>query len=129
VDRAQKIEFLRSLHVLSVPTVYREPKGLFVLEAMANGVPVIQPKHGSFPEMIEQLGGGVLFEPGDVAALSAALEGLMRDSGRRAELGSQGMAAVRSKRTDAGMARATIEVYVRVLEAYRAGTGAGGSGA
>jgi glycosyltransferase involved in cell wall biosynthesis len=129
VDRAQKIEFLHSLHVLSVPTVYREPKGLFVLEALANGVPVIQPEHGSFPEMIEQLGGGVLFEPGDVAALRAALEGLMRDSGRRAELGRQGMAAVWRERTDEGMARSTIEVYERVLEGYRARAGVGGSGA
>jgi glycosyltransferase involved in cell wall biosynthesis len=129
VDRAQKIDFLHSLHVLSVPTVYREPKGLFVLEALANGIPVVQPGHGSFPEMIGQLGGGVLFEPGDVAALTDALEGLLRDTGQRAELGRQGMEAVRRERTDTGMARATIEVYERVLKDYRARGGAGGNGA
>ena len=129
VDRAQKIEFLHSLHVLSVPTVYREPKGLFVLEALANGIPVIQPAHGSFPETIEQLGGGVLFEPGNVAELAAGIENLLRDPDRRAELGRQGMEAVRRERADTGMARTTIDVYERVLEDYRARPGAGGGGA
>ena len=50
----QKIEFLRGLDVFSVPTVYVEPKGLFLLEAMACGVPVVQPRHGAFPEMLAQ---------------------------------------------------------------------------
>ena len=52
LDRQQKIEFLRGLDVFSVPTVYVEPKGLFLLEAMACGVPVVQPRHGAFPEML-----------------------------------------------------------------------------
>nr|NIM02145.1 glycosyltransferase [Acidobacteriota bacterium]NIM62104.1 glycosyltransferase [Acidobacteriota bacterium]NIO60640.1 glycosyltransferase [Acidobacteriota bacterium]NIQ29510.1 glycosyltransferase [Acidobacteriota bacterium]NIQ84192.1 glycosyltransferase [Acidobacteriota bacterium] len=129
VDRAGKIEFLHSLHLLSVPTVYREPKGLFVLEALANGVPVVQPAHGSFPEMIEQLGGGVLFEPGDADALTAALERLLRDPAGRRELGRRGMEAVVRDRGDDAMARGTIEVYERVLERYRARSGAGGAGA
>jgi glycosyltransferase involved in cell wall biosynthesis len=129
VDRTQKIDFLHSIHVLSVPTVYREPKGLFVLEALANGIPVVQPAHGSFPEMIEQLGGGVLFEPGDVSALAAALERMMLEPEHRARLGKQGMQAVRRERDDGTMARRTIEVYERVIEGYRAQAGAGGSGA
>ncbi len=129
VDRAGKIEFLHSLHLLSVPTVYREPKGLFVLEALANGIPVVQPAHGSFPEMIEQLGGGVLFEPGDADALTAALERLLRDPAGRRELGRRGMEAVVRDRGDDAMARGTIEVYERVLERYRARSGAGGAGA
>ena len=49
-----------TIDVLSVPTTYREPKGLYVLEALANGVPVVQPRHGSFPELIEATGGGLL---------------------------------------------------------------------
>ena len=62
-DHADKVRFLQSLDVLSVPTTYREPKGLYVLEALANGVPVVQPRHGSFPELIEATGGGLLVEP------------------------------------------------------------------
>ena len=126
VDRNRKIEFLHSVHVLSVPTVYREPKGLFVLEALANGIPVVQPAHGAFPEMIGQLGGGVLFEPGNTDSLADALEGLLGDPQRRAELGEQGMQAVRRDRDDSGMARKTIEVFERVIRDYRAREIAGG---
>ena len=51
LDRAQQGRIPAQLDVLSVPTTYREPKGLYVLEAMANGVPVVQPRHGAFPEI------------------------------------------------------------------------------
>src|SRR6185295_11901068 len=47
VDREQKIAFLQTLDVLSVPATYDEPKGMFLLEAMACGVPVVQPDRGS----------------------------------------------------------------------------------
>ena len=65
VDRVEKITFLNSLHVLSVPTPYNEPKGLFVIEALANGVPVVQPEHGAFPEIINATGGGLLVAAND----------------------------------------------------------------
>ena len=52
LDRPQKIAFLQSLDMFSVPTVYRESKGLPVLEAMANAVPVVLPDHGSFSELV-----------------------------------------------------------------------------
>ena len=50
----QKLSFLRSLDMLSVPATYDEPKGFFLLEAMASGVPVVQPRRGSFPEIVEK---------------------------------------------------------------------------
>ena len=58
-----KIAFLHGLDVLSVPATYEEPKGLFLLEAMATGVPVVQPRRGAFPEIVETTGGGLLVEP------------------------------------------------------------------
>jgi glycosyltransferase involved in cell wall biosynthesis len=110
VDRAQKIEFLSGLHVLSVPTVYREPKGLFVLEALANGVPVVLPRHGAFPEMIDATGGGVLFEPGSTDELAACLQALMDDPARRASLAQAGKSAVHERHSDGRMAEQTLEL-------------------
>ncbi len=69
-DLASKVRFLQSIDVLSVPTTYCEPKGLYILEALANGVPVVQPRHGSFPELVEATGGGVLVEPDDADELA-----------------------------------------------------------
>ena len=90
LDRAQKIAFLQSLHLFSVPAVYGESFGLYVLEALACGVPVVQPRHGPFPELLEATGGGVLCEPGDACDLAAKLEELLLDEPRREALGAAG---------------------------------------
>jgi glycosyltransferase involved in cell wall biosynthesis len=78
VDRRGKVEFLKSIDALSVPTTYEEPKGLFVLEALAAGVPVVMPEHGSFPETIVELGGGLLHRPGDARHLAEQLRELLQ---------------------------------------------------
>lgn len=97
VDRDGKLEFLRSIDLLSVPTPYKEPKGRFVLEALAAGVPFLQPAHGAFPELHERLGGGQLFEPESVPALQAGLLELLSDRERLKTLGARGRAAVFEK--------------------------------
>lgn len=116
IDRAAKSEFLAGLHVLSVPTVYREPKGLYVIEALANGTPVVQPDHGAFPELLARTGGGELVAPEDPAALAGAWERLARDPAHRTELGRRGQAVVRRDYNAEVMARATLAVYRRCLE-------------
>ena len=73
LDRGEKINFLRGLDLLSVPATYDEPKGIFLLEAMACGVPVVQPRRGAFTEVVERTGGGVLVEPDDPDSLAEAL--------------------------------------------------------
>ena len=111
VDRRQKIRFLNSLHVLSVPTVYQEPKGLYLLEALANGVPVVQPSHGAFPELIEETGGGILVEPNSVTALAQGIQTLIEDPSQRERLGSCGKKMVRRAFNDQRLAEATLAVY------------------
>ena len=115
VDREGKLRFLQSVDVLSVPTTYREPKGLFVLEALANGVPVVQPRHGSFPEMIEATGGGLLVEPDSPEDLARGIETLMRDPGLRMDLGRRGREAVHARFHDRAEAEGTLRVYERLL--------------
>ncbi len=115
VDRQGKIDFLRGLDVLSVPTVYREPKGLFVLESLANGVPVVLPAHGAFPELIEATGGGCWSTPGSIDALASAIEALLRDPARRRELGRRGREAVFRDYSADATAAETERVYEEVL--------------
>jgi glycosyltransferase involved in cell wall biosynthesis len=116
VDRRGKIEFFRGLDVFSVPAVYREPKGLYVLEALASGVPVVEPRHGAFPELIAATGGGELCAADDPASLADALESLLADRERRIALGEAGRAAVHRAFTTDAMAGATLEVYQRLLK-------------
>jgi glycosyltransferase involved in cell wall biosynthesis len=116
LDREQKIRFLQSLDVISVPSSYAEPKGIYLLEAMGCGVPFVQPRHGAFPEIAAKSGGGVLFEPGDVHSLAGALHALLNDRARLEEHGRQGHAGVRQHFTVSRMAADTVAVYQRVLE-------------
>jgi glycosyltransferase involved in cell wall biosynthesis len=85
---------------------------------MANGVPVVLPRHGSFPEMVADTGGGVLFDPDSGEDLVAALRRLVDDREQRATLGRRGKEAVHSKRGAAAMAEATLEVYRELLRAH-----------
>ena len=110
VERAEKIAFLRTLSVLSVPATYGESFGLYLLEAMAAGVPVVQPRCGAFPEILEATGGGLLCEPDDGPSLGAALEELLLDPSRSTELARKGRAAVLEHFTAERMAREFAEV-------------------
>ncbi len=94
VDRQGKLAFLKSIDVFSVPTEYAEPKGLFVLEALAAGVPVIQPDHGAFPELMSRFGGGYLFKAGDNRELSIKLGEAIASRERLLQLGRSGREAV-----------------------------------
>ncbi|MEM1250748.1 MAG: glycosyltransferase [Acidobacteriota bacterium] len=110
-DRAAKVRFLESLDVLSVPTAYEEPKGLFVLEALAAGVPVVQPAHGSFPELLRSTGGGLLVAPGDAKELAEALRSILADRELGARLGQEGRLGVLERHGAATMAGRTLEIW------------------
>ncbi len=84
VDRQAKLVFLRSIDLLCVPTAYREPKGLFVLEAFAAGAPYLLPDHGAFPELHQRLNFGSLFKANDSTDL---VQQLIKAS-QRFDLGS-----------------------------------------
>lgn len=113
-DHAAKVAFLKSLDVLSVPTEYREPKGLYVLEALANGVPVVQPRHGAFPELIEATQGGLLVNPLDPQHLAQRLADLIQNPRQRFDLATTGRAAVHSRFDTRTMAEATLRVFRKV---------------
>ncbi len=111
LDRNDKIDFLRQLNVLSVPATYDEPKGIFLLEAMACGIPVIQPKRGAFPEIIEKTGGGLLVEPDNVDSLAEGILQLYKHPVLAEKLAKSGFERVRELYSVARMADRALEVY------------------
>lgn len=115
-DREGKIALLQSFDVFSVPTTYADPKGLFLLEAMANGLPVVQPRHGAFPEIIARTG-GVLVPPEEPDSLADALHKLLVDRAGAAKLGAEAAAGVRAFYTVNQMAASAEAVYTKVTGA------------
>jgi len=104
-SRAAKLDFLRTLTVFSVPATYSEPFGLYLIEALASGVPVVQPAHSAFPEIVQASGGGLLCDAHDLNALAGAIETLLLDPARARALGESGREAVAEKFTAETMAR------------------------
>lgn len=89
-DQETRLRFLRRLRVLCSPSRQHPAYALNVLEAMACGVPFVAPKAGVYPEWSKLTGGGVVYEPNTPAQLHRAMEPLLRDPLRAAELGAQG---------------------------------------
>jgi glycosyltransferase involved in cell wall biosynthesis len=111
LDRQQKVEFLQKIDVLSVPSPYKEPKGLYLFEAMACGVPVVQPRHGAFPEILEKTGGGILVDSDDAESLAEAVASLAKDRSLAQQLGQKGAEGVRAHYEARQMAHRALKVY------------------
>ena len=93
LDRDAKLVFYRGLTVLSVPAPYGEAFGLYVVEAMASGVPVVAPDDASFPEIVEGNGAGVICEKDNPQALADAIGQLLLDRERLAKCAAAGRQA------------------------------------
>jgi glycosyltransferase involved in cell wall biosynthesis len=91
------VHFFHDLTVFSVPATYGEAFGLYVIEAAASGVPVVQPDHGAFPELIAATEGGVLCKPDDAKALADALESLLGDDELREKMTKTAITKVRQE--------------------------------
>ena len=110
LERADKLNFFKQIDVFSVPAPYREPKGISILEALAAGVPVVQPDHGAYPEWVNATGGGLLHRPNDSVDLAEKLAVLLRDAALRKKLGEHGRQRIFEKFSSERMAASTLAV-------------------
>ena len=111
----EKADHFRSLTLLSVPAEYGEAFGLYVIESLACGVPVVEPDHAGLAEVVRATGGGLLYETGNVSSLAARLEELLRDEPLRQQLASTGRAAVQAHYTADAMAATFAAVATKAL--------------
>jgi glycosyltransferase involved in cell wall biosynthesis len=88
LDRAGVTAALADDDVLVVPSRWYENSPNVILEAFAAGVPVVAAGHGGLAEMVRDGVDGLLFRPGDAAALAAALRRLAAEPGLLAQLGA-----------------------------------------
>jgi len=114
--RDTKFEFLSSLSVLSVPEKQPVAYGLYVLEALASGVPVVEPAIGVFPELLEITGGGVLYQDNTAAGLAAAMEPLLLDADYAQRLGQKGRDAILEKLRIDQTAGEMIKIFERIVQ-------------
>lgn len=117
VNHAAKVAFLRSLSVFSVPARYGEAFGLYVIEALAAGVPVVQPRSGAFPELVENTGGGLLCAPEAPEALAEGIEQVLAEPDQGRARGAAGRQAVMAGFSSDAMARGMLRALPRGAQA------------
>ena len=107
-DRRQ---FFHRIWVLSVPSFGGEAFGTFIVEAMAAGVPVVQPDAGGYAELVD--GSGVLVSPGDTGKLAAGLRRLLDSPQLAVEVGRRGHCAATRSFSLSAYGRSLTEAYGR----------------
>ena len=107
--------FFKRISVLSVPVRLGEAFGIYLLEAMAAGVPVVQPALGAFPEIIKLSGGGLIYEPNTPGKLALTLARILNDKEMLTEKSSNGYQGI-LKHFDIGIqAEKLVQLYERVI--------------
>jgi len=108
----ERLEFLKTITVMSVPAEHKEAFGIYIIEALASGVPVIEPNQGAFPELLGITKGGLLYEPNEPNILAGTMEILLLDPENLRRLGEQGRNAVFEKFSVDYMAQEVLNVLL-----------------
>ena len=114
-SKDSRIKFLKSLTLLSVPVPTGEAFGAYQVEALAAGVPVVQPNVGSYPEFIETTKGGIIYEPNTAKKLAGAIASLLSDQEKVRKLGEQGRRVVMERFSMEQMAKNMEGIYNDVV--------------
>ena len=109
LSRSEKINFLKRLTLFCVPARIPEAFGLYVIEAMAAGVPVVLPDHGSFPEIIRETKAGVLYSTEKSDGLFNALSLMLSDTEQAKQFAEHGRAVAKEKYSNDRLAKELVE--------------------
>ena len=118
-DWPNRANFLKSLSVLCVPEKHPMAGGIYVLEAWATGVPVVEPDMGAFCELVGETGGGLLYEPGNTEAMAESLEVLLCDPQRAMDMGKRGRDAVCKQYNIERTAERMVQIFDKVASRYK----------
>jgi glycosyltransferase involved in cell wall biosynthesis len=111
-------DYLEKVSVVSVPVRNGEAFGIYLLECMASGIPVVQPALGAFPEIVELTGGGVIYRENTPETLARALEKLLSDPEQMDRLSRAGKEGVDKHFHIDVQAERMVEVYESAIKAY-----------
>ena len=108
-------DFFKSTTVLSVPVLNGEAFGLYQLEALASGVPLVQPELGAFPEISKATGGGVIYKPNTAEALAHKLAEVLSNPAQLEAMSLAGRKAVEEKFDCGKLSEKMVEIYKTIM--------------
>ena len=116
LDLAGKIAFLRALDLFCFPCLFCESKALPLLEAWAQGLPAVVPAVGPMPELVDDTGGGLLYESADPGALARSITDLLLNPDLAAQCGRRAQEAGRERYTARRMGEEMLALYRDVTD-------------
>lgn len=111
-----KSAFFRDVDLISVPVRKYDGYGLYILESNGEGVPVIQPSTGAFPEIIEKTSGGIVYSPDTVEKLAEEIKNMLDNPDFLRNMGETGSRNVREEFSLARMSERLSELYKELLK-------------
>ncbi len=108
--------FFSKVSLLSVPVRNGEAFGIYMAEAMASGIPVVQPSLGAFPEIIGMTGGGIAYGENSPGRLAAALRELLDDRVKLGQLSESARKGVAERLNIHILAEKMIDVYRQTID-------------
>ena len=106
-----RYSFFNKLTLLSVPVLKGEAFGVYQLESLACGVPLVQPKLGAFPEIIEQTNGGVIYSPNTAEELANSWANTLKDHDKINKMSKDGYDAVLEKYNIDKVSESILSIY------------------
>ncbi|HAH24170.1 MAG TPA: hypothetical protein DCL77_10510 [Prolixibacteraceae bacterium] len=112
----ERQKFFDSVRLISVPVLIGEAFGLYQLEAIASGIPMVQPALGAFPEVIQACGGGIIYSSNEPRQLADALASLIFNDEKLQELSLAGLVGVKEHFDIHAQAKKMVAVYEGVKQ-------------
>ena len=109
-------QFFRKVSVISVPVLKGEAFGIYLLEAMASGIPVIQPALGAFPEIVNTSGGGETYFPNEPEQLETELKAMFSNPEEMDRISREGRKGIESKFHVKGQVKKMLAVYQKAID-------------
>jgi len=109
-------EFLAKVSVVSVPVRNGEAFGIYLLECMVSGVPVVQHALGAFPEIVNLTGGGIIYEDNTPEVLAESLAKILSDPDELDRLSRKGVEGVEKHFHINIQAERMVEIYEEAIE-------------
>jgi len=104
-------DFFSKVTLVSVPVLEGEAFGLYLLESIASGVPVVQPALGAFPEIIELAEGGVIYQPNSPDELAKTIKLLLNDPEKLNDLSERGRKGIEKHFNIQDQALKMVDLY------------------
>lgn len=111
-----RYKFFEKVTFLTVPVLKGEAFGIYQLESMLCGVPVVQPALGAFPEIIEQARGGITYSPNNVETIVEIWKKFLPDKEKIQELSKKGRETVEQNFSNEVLSRQVLDVYEKLVK-------------